>query len=314
MLYSIEKFSKARLLVVGDVMLDRYWFGDAQRISPEAPVPVVLVGKTEERMGGAANVAINARSLGAQVCLLGVVGKDEPGNTLRTLLEQSGVTAKLLEDPACPTTVKLRVIARQQQMLRIDFEDKPTEEHLSMTMELFRQELEKHDLVVFSDYGKGGLENISEMIQCCARAGKTTLVDPKGDDYERYRGATLLTPNRAEFRQVMGSWKSEQQLAEKAQSLREQLDVSALLITRSEEGMSLFTAEGEWHVKADAREVFDVSGAGDTVIATLACALAAACTLPEAMHLANKAAGVVVGKLGTAVVLPTELLQSAPVS
>lgn len=304
---SKNTFSTANVLVVGDVMLDRYWFGDVERISPEAPVPVVLVGNTEERLGGAANVALNASSLGARLTLMGVVGADEPGDTVERLLTQQGVRSRLLRDPGLPTTVKLRVIARQQQLVRIDFEERPSQQHLLSKMDLFEQEYAQHDVILFSDYGKGALEQVKQMIALCRAAGKTTFVDPKGDDYDKYAGATVLTPNRSEFKQVMGGWKSESQLTEKAQTLRERLGLTALLLTRSEEGMTLFTQTGSHHVPAQAREVFDVSGAGDTVIATMACAVAAGQRLEQAVELANKAGGVVVGKLGTAVILPEEL-------
>lgn len=302
-----SQFKNAKILVVGDVMLDRYWFGDVERISPEAPVPVVLVGTKDERLGGAANVAINASSLGAQLCLMGVVGNDEPGHTVESMLQKSGVRSRLLKDPNFPTTVKLRVIARQQQLVRIDFEERPSPEQLTTKMELFEQEYANHDVILFSDYGKGSLEHVAAMIALCKKAGKTTLVDPKGDDYAKYAGASVLTPNRSEFKQVMGGWKTEAQLIEKAQALRERLNLGALLLTRSEEGMTLFTADGSFHVPAQAREVFDVSGAGDTVIATLACAVGSGMSLPDSVTLANKAGGVVVGKLGTAVILPEEL-------
>lgn len=302
------QFKDTKILVVGDVMLDRYWFGDVERISPEAPVPVVLVGNKDERLGGAANVAINASSLGAQLCLMGVVGNDEPGHMVEAMLEKSGVRSRLLKDPKFPTTVKLRVIARQQQLVRIDFEERPSPEQLTTKMELFEQEYKRHDVVLFSDYGKGSLEHVAEMIALCRSAGKTTLVDPKGDDYAKYAGVSVLTPNRSEFKQVMGAWKTEAQLTEKAQILRNQLNLSALLLTRSEDGMTLFTADGRFHVPAQAREVFDVSGAGDTVIATLACAIGSGMSLADSVVLANKAGGVVVGKLGTAVILPEELI------
>lgn len=302
-----SKFQEAKILVVGDLMLDRYWFGDVERISPEAPVPVVLVGTKDERLGGAANVAINASSLGAQLCLMGVVGNDEPAQTIETRLRKSGVRSHLLKDPHFPTTVKLRVIARQQQLVRIDFEERPSPAQLTTKMELFEKEYVNHDVVLFSDYGKGSLEHVAQMIALCRKAGKITLVDPKGDDYAKYSGASVLTPNRSEFKQVMGNWKTEAQLLEKAQTLRERLNLGALLLTRSEEGMTLFTEAGSFHVAAQAREVFDVSGAGDTVIATLACAIGAGMSLPDAVSLANKAGGVVVGKLGTAVILPEEL-------
>lgn len=303
----LPDFSATRLLVVGDVMLDRYWFGDVSRISPEAPVPVVKVERSEERPGGAANVARNAAALGAQVSLLSVVGDDEAGRRLGALMAEEGVVASLHADPAIDTTVKLRVIGRQQQLLRIDFETTPSHEVLRAKLVDFAQRLSGVDAVILSDYGKGGLTHIAEMIQLARQAGKKVLVDPKGDDYSKYAGATVLTPNRAEFRQVAGSWKDEAQLVEKAQTLRQELNLEALLVTRSEEGMSLFGADGVVRQPAVAREVFDVSGAGDTVIATLAAMLASGAGWAEAVRAANLAGGIVVGKLGTATVTREEL-------
>lgn len=302
-----EVLEKARLLVVGDVMLDRYWFGEVSRISPEAPVPVVHVGKTEERPGGAANVARNAAALGAKVALLSVAGTDEAGDSLARLMQQENIQVVLHRDAALDTTIKLRVIGRQQQLLRIDFETWPGHEVLENKLADFERMLADADVVILSDYGKGGLTHIRRMIELARAAGKPVLVDPKGEDYERYRSATLLTPNRSEFRQVAGGWKDEEELTRKAQALRAQLELQALLVTRSEEGMTLYR-EGETLTEpALAREVFDVSGAGDTVIATLGVMLAAGADLPEAMRMANKAAGIVVGKLGTAVVSREEL-------
>jgi rfaE bifunctional protein kinase chain/domain len=303
----LPDLSKARLLVVGDVMLDRYWFGEVSRISPEAPVPVVKVERTEERPGGAANVARNATALGAQVTLLSVVGDDEAGARLRRLVEAEQVTACLHKDPSIPTTVKLRVIGRQQQLLRIDFETLPSHEVLADKLADFASLLAGCDVLVLSDYGKGGLAHIAKMIELARAAGKTTLVDPKGDDYSRYHGATVVTPNRAEMREVVGRWNSEADLAQRAQALRRELGAEALLLTRSEEGMSLYQESGVLHEAAKAREVYDVSGAGDTVIAALAAVLGSGATLPQAMHVANCAAGIVVGKLGTAVVQRDEL-------
>lgn len=303
----IQAFQKARLLVVGDVMLDRYWFGDTERISPEAPVPVVLVSKDDERLGGAANVARNAASVGAQISILGVVGDDEPGRRVEQLLEAQGVKSYLQRDPNLPTTVKLRVVARQQQLIRLDFEKAPTHEALLNKLEQFQSLLANVDAVVFSDYGKGGLTHVTQMIEAAKAAGKVVLVDPKGDDYSKYQAASIITPNRSELREVVGRWKDEADLTARAQTLREQLKLTALLLTRSEEGMSLFTADGVEHVKAQAREVFDVSGAGDTVIATMAVAMAAGWPAAKAMLLANKAGGIVVGKLGTATVSLEEL-------
>ena len=303
----IQQFRQARLLVVGDVMLDRYWFGDTERISPEAPVPVVLVSKDDERLGGAANVARNAASIGAKISILGVVGDDEPGRRVEELLQAQGVKSYLQRDSSLPTTVKLRVVARQQQLIRLDFEKAPTHEALLNKLEQFQSLLPEVDAVILSDYGKGGLTHVTKMIAAARAAGKVVLVDPKGDDYSKYEGASIITPNRSELRQVVGRWKDEADLTAKAQALREQLKLEALLLTRSEEGMSLFTAAGVEHVKADAREVYDVSGAGDTVIATMAVALAAKWSAGEAMKLANKAGGIVVGKLGTATVSLEEL-------
>jgi D-glycero-beta-D-manno-heptose-7-phosphate kinase len=299
--------SRTRVLVVGDVMLDRYWFGEVERISPEAPVPVVRIARNEERPGGAANVARNAAALGAQVTLISVVGDDEPGQALERLLAAERVRTSLHRDAALPTTVKLRVIARQQQLLRIDFETTPSHEVLATKLADYERTLPDFDVVVLSDYGKGGLAHIARMIELARARGTPVLVDPKGEDYLRYRGATMLTPNRVEFRQVVGRWRNEAELATKAQSLRAELALEALLITRAEEGMSLFTAEGALHIPAQAREVFDVSGAGDTVIATLGVLLGAGADFANAVRIANQAAGIVVGKLGTAVVHPEEL-------
>ena len=299
--------ARAKVLVVGDVMLDRYWFGDVERISPEAPVPVVRIARSEERPGGAANVARNAAALGAHAMLLSVVGDDEPGRALARLLEAERVQASFLRDPAVPTTVKLRVIGRQQQLLRIDFETAPSHEVLAAKLADYERLVGEADLVILSDYGKGGLAHIATMIARARAAGRPVLVDPKGDDYTRYRGATLLTPNRNEFRQVAGRWRDEADLTAKAQAIRRDLAIDALLVTRSEEGMSLYTEGGALTIPAQAREVYDVSGAGDTVIATIGVVLAAGATLPDAVRIANEAAGVVVGKLGTAVVHPHEL-------
>ena len=305
---TLPDFKRARILVAGDVMLDRYWFGDVSRISPEAPVPVVRVERHEERPGGAANVARNAAALGAQTALLSVVGADEAGQSLRRLAEAEGVHSNLHVDPALSTTVKLRVIGRQQQLLRIDFETVPSHEVLAAKLGDFERSLDACDVVVLSDYGKGGLAHIETMIKLARERGKIVLADPKGDDYARYRGATLLTPNRGELREVVGRWKDEADLERRAQKLRGELDIDALLVTRSEEGMSLFQAQGTLHEPTKAREVYDVSGAGDTVIAALAVMLGAGASMIDAVRIANHAAGIVVGKLGTAVVHLDELI------
>ena len=298
---------KARVLVVGDVMLDRYWFGEVSRISPEAPVPVVLIQREEARPGGAANVAHNCAALGARAQLLSVVGDDEAGSRLAELIGQSGVRAKLHRDASMPTTVKLRVIGRQQQLLRIDFETPPSGEVLASKLADFRTALPACDVVILSDYGKGGLAHIARMIGLARAAGKKVLVDPKGDDYARYKGAHVMTPNQAELREVVGRWKSEADLERRAQKLRRRVGLEALLLTRSEQGMTLYTERGARHVKAEAREVYDVSGAGDTVIAALGTMLGAGAALGEAVRVANRAAGIVVGKLGVAVATRREV-------
>jgi rfaE bifunctional protein kinase chain/domain len=298
---------RAKVLVVGDVMLDRYWFGDVSRISPEAPVPVVLIEREEARPGGAANVARNCAALGAKTRLLSVVGRDEAGARLAGLIGESGVRASLQRDAGMSTTVKLRVIGRQQQLMRIDFEKAPSREVLASKLADFRAALPWCNVVILSDYGKGGLAHIARMIRLARAAGKTVLVDPKGDDYARYRGAHVMTPNRAELREVVGRWRSEPDLERRAQALRRRLGLEALLLTRSEQGMTLYTARGARHVKAEAREVYDVSGAGDTVIAALGASLGAGADLALAMRVANRAAGLVVGKLGVAVATREEV-------
>jgi rfaE bifunctional protein kinase chain/domain len=302
-----DTLARASVLVVGDAMLDRYWFGAVERISPEAPVPVVRVNREEERLGGAANVALNVKTLGAQATLLTVVGNDEPARSLRRLLEREGVATLLGEDPNLYTIVKLRVIGRSQQLIRVDFENQPDHEVLAGMLSDFERVLPQHAAVLFSDYGKGGLTHIPRMIELARGAGRPVLIDPKGHDYGRYAGATVVTPNRAELAQVIGPWSGESQLHERAQNLRRELRIDALLLTRSEEGMSLFDEAGHVQVPAQAREVFDVTGAGDTVIATLAAMLASGLSLRDAMPIANRAGGIVVGKFGTAGVTYEEL-------
>lgn len=302
-----EALAQRRVLVVGDVMLDRYWFGVVDRISPEAPVPVVRVTSEQDRLGGAGNVALNVNTLGAQATLLSMVGCDDAARSLRALLAEKGVAAVLGEDPQLQTIVKLRVIGRSQQLLRVDFEREPAHEVLLQMLSDFERELPHHDLVVFSDYGKGGLAHIPRMIELARLAGKPVLVDPKGSDYARYAGATMITPNRAELVQVVGTWSDEPTLIERTESLRVALGLQAVLLTRSEEGMTLFDAAGQYNEPALAREVYDVTGAGDTVIATVAAMLACGVSMREAMVVANRAGGIVVGKFGTAHVSYEEL-------
>jgi len=305
---SKEKIATARVLVVGDVMLDRYWYGAVDRISPEAPVPVVRITREEERCGGAANVALNVVTLGAQASLLTVVGDDEASHKLEALLAGTGIRTHFGRDAALKTTVKLRVIGRQQQLLRLDFENTPKTEVLASQTASFVHLLPSHGAVLFSDYGKGGLAHVGDMIAKARAAGKVVLVDPKGSDYSRYQHASVITPNRAELQQVVGAWRDEADLRTRAHSLRTELGLDAVLLTRSEEGMTLFDADGQLHVEAHAREVFDVTGAGDTVIATMAAMVAAGLSLREALPWANRAGGVVVGKFGTATVSYEELM------
>jgi D-glycero-beta-D-manno-heptose-7-phosphate kinase len=305
----LNSLSAPRILVVGDVMLDRYWFGEVNRISPEAPVPVVRVERREERLGGAANVARNAVALGAHTGLLGVVGKDEAGDMFEQLLTDLRVNSYLNRDVSISTIIKLRVIGRQQQLLRVDFESPPTDTVLRDKLTQFNALLPQYDVIVLSDYAKGSLINVVQMIDAAKRLHKRILVDPKGEDFQRYKGASILTPNKSELRQVVGSWKNEEELTAKAQQLRAALELEALLLTRSEEGMTLYTEQEVMHIPTVAREVYDVSGAGDTVIATLATMLGVGLPIAEAVSIANRAGGIVVGKLGTATVTREELFE-----
>ncbi len=310
MLVSPETLSQARVLVVGDVMLDRYWFGAVDRISPEAPVPVVRVTREEERIGAAANVAFNIVTLGAQASLLTVVGEDDASHKLEALVAKTGIQPHFGRDAQLKTTVKLRVIGRQQQLIRLDFENTPQTEVLASQTTSFNALMTSHQAVLFSDYGKGGLAHVSDMIEAAKTNGKAILIDPKGSDFSRYRGATVITPNRAELQQVIGPWRDDVHLLELVQNLREACGLKAILVTRSEEGMTLFDAQGSAHVSAQAREVFDVTGAGDTVIATLAAFVAAGVSLRDALPYANQAGGIVVGKFGTATVSYRELSEA----
>jgi rfaE bifunctional protein kinase chain/domain len=305
-----EQLAAARILVVGDAMLDRYWYGTVDRISPEAPVPVVRITRTEERVGGAANVASNIVALGSQASLLTVVGDDEASHQLEKLVANCGIRPYFGRDARLKTTVKLRVIGRQQQLIRLDFENTPDSEALASQSSTFEKLCPAHDAVLFSDYAKGGLAHIRLMIDHAKGAGKVVLIDPKGSDYSRYKNATLITPNRAELEQVIGTWATEAELQTKAHNLRQSLNLQALLLTRSEAGMTLFDEDGQLHVPAVAREVFDVTGAGDTVIATLAALAASGMSLRHAVPIANQAGGMVVGKFGTASVSYDELFSA----
>lgn len=305
---AVPRFDKAQVLVVGDLMLDRYWHGTASRISPEAPVPVVNVGQSEDRIGGAGNVALNIASLGAGASLVGVVGQDDAADSLKTRLSSAGIHCDFQVSESKPTITKLRVISRHQQLLRLDFEEIFLEEDCVLLPQKAEQLLPNVGALVLSDYAKGALTNPQPLIKLARQQYVPVLVDPKGTDFERYRGATVLTPNLAEFEAVVGVCRNEQTIVENGVELLRQLDIDALLITRSEQGMTLLRKDMQaLHLPARAREVFDVTGAGDTVISVLATALAAGEELPEAVAMANIAAGIVVGKLGTAIVSMPEL-------
>lgn len=298
----------ARVLVVGDVILDRYWYGTTRRISPEAPVPVVQVQRTEERAGGAGNVALNVRSLGGQAVLIGVTGVDTAAQSLRGLLEQKGVQCPFVEVAGFPTVTKLRVLSQHQQLIRLDFEDDDLAVPWGTVIDAYRHHIKDTNIVLLSDYAKGSLGCVAELIRLAREAGKPVLVDPKGSDFTRYRGATVITPNWSEFIAIAGPCEDEQTVEQKARALGEQLELEALLITRGERGMTLIPHQGErTDLSAHAAEVYDVTGAGDTVIATLATGLASGLSLPDATALANTAAGLVVAKLGTASVSMAEL-------
>ena len=290
-------------------MLDRYWFGSVDRISPEAPVPVLAVKSEESRAGGAANVAHNLLALGAKSHLLSVVGDDDAGREIKSIIDQYGAETSLIVDSSIKTIVKLRMVAQNQQLLRADFEEKPSEEVLSQCLRDYKQALDNADVVILSDYGKGGLTHVAQMIELAKDKGVPVIVDPKGDDYSRYRNASLITPNMKEFEAVAGKVNTEEDFQSKAQQLRNELNLDSLLVTRSEKGMSLFNRNGEQiNSPATALEVYDVSGAGDTVISLMALASVSDFTDKQRLELANTVAGIVVGKLGTAVASIDEVI------
>lgn len=304
---TMPRFDQAPVLVVGDVMLDRYWHGGTSRISPEAPVPVVKVDQVEDRPGGAANVALNIAALGAPALLVGVTGNDEAADSLADSLGAAGVKAVFQRIPTQPTIVKLRVMSRHQQLLRIDFEQPFATDSLSLGREVDAL-LEGVKVLVLSDYGKGSLQNHQQLIQAARARSIPVLADPKGKDFSIYRGASMITPNLSEFEAIVGKCEDESELVAKGAQLMTLLELGAMLVTRGEHGMTLLRPDQPaLHLPARAREVFDVTGAGDTVISTLAAALAAGEELPHAVGLANLAAGIVVGKLGTAAISAPEL-------
>lgn len=305
---TIPRFDLAKVLVIGDIMLDRYWHGATSRISPEAPVPVVKVGQIEDRPGGAGNVALNIATLGAPAWVIGATGDDEAADALQTRLEAAGIYCSFARIPSVPTITKLRVISQHQQLIRLDHEEAFDGLSPDVIEEKATQLIHNLGAIVLSDYGKGTLQGCQQLIRLARSHNIPVLVDPKGTSFERYRGATVITPNLKEFETIVGSCRSEEELVSKGQQLLKDLELGALLITRSEHGMTLIRQnEPEVHFPARAREVFDVTGAGDTVISVLAASLAAGCGMPEAAGLANIAAGIVVAKLGTASVSMPEL-------
>lgn len=304
----LPDFGRANVMVVGDVMLDRYWHGPASRISPEAPVPVVKVNTVEDRPGGAANVAMNIASLGGSSRLVGLTGMDEAARVLNTKLAEVNVKCDFVTSATHPTITKLRVLSRNQQLLRLDFEESFEGVDAQLILDRVQQALPHLGALVLSDYAKGALSSIQQLIQAARRANVPVLIDPKGADFERYRGATLLTPNLSEFEAVVGHCKNDDELVKRGTKLIEEFELSALLITRSENGMTLLQpGKAPFHMPTQAQEVFDVTGAGDTVIGVLSASLASGLSLEEACFLANAAAGVVVGKIGTSTVSPIEL-------
>jgi D-beta-D-heptose 7-phosphate kinase/D-beta-D-heptose 1-phosphate adenosyltransferase len=308
MYLSMPFFERANILVVGDIMLDRYWHGSSSRISPEAPVPVVKVGETEDRPGGAANVALNMAALGCSVSLVGVIGDDEAGEILQSRLSAAKIHTDLQMSSNKPTVTKLRILSRHQQLLRMDFEEKFDATDVSDIEAKVKNLIGQADALIISDYSKGSLPDCQSLIRMARAADIPVLIDPKGNNFSRYRGATIMTPNFIEFEAIVGKCTDEKDLVNKGSALMLELDLQALLITRGEHGMTLLRpGEPELHLPARGREVFDVTGAGDTVIATLASALATGQSLPESTALANLAAGIVVGKLGTATISALEL-------
>ncbi len=304
----LPDFTQASVLVVGDLMLDRNWQGDTSRISPEAPVPVVHVKDVEDRPGGAGNVALNIAALGSSVTVMGYTGNDEAAASLKKQLEQANVQCEFEQLADQPTITKLRVLSRHQQLIRLDFEDGFHDLPVEKLLASFVQTLSQHDVVILSDYGKGTLASVQQLIGEAKKAGKKVLIDPKGSDFKKYRGATLITPNWSEFQTVVGDCNSDEDVVTRGLALLVELELEALLVTRGEKGMTLLQPnEAPIHMPTQAQEVFDVTGAGDTVISTLAAGLAAGSSFSEATVLANQAAGLVVAKLGTATISQQEL-------
>jgi rfaE bifunctional protein kinase chain/domain len=303
-----QDLSQPKILVVGDVMLDQYWFTQVSRISPEAPIPIANAQSTENRLGGSANVANNILKLGGRASILSSIGNDNDGNDLLNLLRVNHITS-LMEIDHGTTTKKLRIVAHQQQLLRIDFERPPTEQVLQNMLNIYKQQLPLYDVIIFSDYNKGNLRDISLMIDLAYRSGKLTIVDPKGTNYQKYKNTDIITPNVAELKQFIGSWSNEQDLLQRVNLFKKEINCKYLLLTRSEQGMSLFYANSVEHYPVIAQQVYDVSGAGDTVIATLALLLANNIEINTAVYASNITASIVVSKAGTATTNQQELIK-----
>ncbi len=311
MLENIKRLSDSRVLVVGDVMLDSYWHGPAMRISPEAPVPVVKIDLQEARVGGAGNVALNAAVLGAATHLLGLAGADPAADQIEALLAANDVRSRLQRVPNSKTITKLRILSRNQQLIRLDFEDHFPSWDPHALLEDFARCLPEVGVVILSDYAKGALRRSRDLIAAARTAGKVVIVDPKGEDFERYRGASLITPNLSEFEAVVGPCDNDAEIERRGVALRDRLELDAVLVTRSEKGMTLLErGQPPLHLPTRTQDVYDVTGAGDTVVATLGAALGAGMSLKDAVVLSNIAAGIVVAKLGTATVTPAELEQA----
>ncbi len=307
----LPAFNQASVLVVGDIMLDRYWYGPTQRISPEAPVPVVKINQDEDRPGGAANVALNISSIGGRVTLVGITGEDEAASTLETHLGAMNIACQFDKHAQIPTITKLRVMSRNQQLIRLDFEQSLQDVDKQSLADKVEALVAQHDVLLLSDYDKGTLSDVQMLIQIANKHQIPVLVDPKGSDFSKYAGANIITPNMAEFEDIVGECRDEAEIVAKGQQLLTELDLDAILVTRSEHGMTLLRRDHEeFHLPTQAKEVYDVTGAGDTVIATLALAVAAKADFPQASALANIAAGIVVGKLGTSSVSEAELLNA----
>ena len=305
---SLPDFSSVNILVAGDLMLDRYWNGTTQRISPEAPVPIVLINGFEERPGGAGNVARSITALGGRCSLAALLGEDEAAEQLEALLQQDNVSLHCIKDASAKTVAKLRVLSRNQQLIRLDFEGEFTKNSVNKLTSAVCDEIERHNVLILSDYKKGALKDIAEIINKANSMGTSIFVDPKGNDFSRYKNVTAITPNYSEFTAVVGEISNEQELLKKGQRLLNELNLNALIITRSEKGVTLIEKSGKTvNIQARAKEVFDVTGAGDTFISVLAASYAAGSSFEQAVNIANAAASVVVGKLGAATVSKMKL-------